>query len=343
MKIPELRWPSEPSPYDHDLLLDIRVGTVVILIRGRNAWHSTWVRHYLRNSTLYTDVPSAKLGAESQRGPGNVFYIVEAPALLLRGMLSNVVLCDAHPDNPFGYFTGLDSTVTASGYGDWIDGVFPGVSVRDAATAFQHNSGHWSGSVPSEHSLRTGMLDSAHLFETTAHSMQSLVSRPIGSNYHLQWDPHSPGNRYTLSGASRVTERWAEIVAGVVQGASEPAARAEQLRRYREDVLRALPRSQWLSQKQRIEAEQRRARSFAEERWSDAYDRAAALEEALLEAEAEQTAAQAARMAPATTSAAVRAQRERVEAANMEVARLTVELATAEIEADELWTRYIQS
>ena len=343
MKIPELRLPSEPPPYDEDLLLDIRVGTVVILIRGRNAWHSTWVRHYLRNSTLYTDVPSAKLGAESQRGPGNVFYIVEAPALLLRGNLSNVVLCDAHPDNPFGHFTGLDATVTASAYGDWIDGVFPGVSVSDAATAFKHDSGHWLGSVPSEHSLRTGMLDSADLFDTTAHLMQSLVSRSIGSNYRLQWGLHSPGNRYTPSGATRVAKRWAEIVAGVVQGATEPAARAEQLRRYRDDVLRALPRFQWLSQKQRIEAEQRQARSFAEDRWSDAYDRAAALEEALLEAEAEQAAAQSARMTPATTSAAVRAQRERVEAANMEVARLTVELATAEIEADELWTRYIQS
>jgi hypothetical protein len=240
MKIPELRWPSEPPPYDEDLLLDIWPGTVVILIRGRNAWHSTWVRHYLRNSTLYTDVPSAKLGAENQRAPGNVFYIVEAPALLLRGTMSNVVLCDAHPDNPFGHFTGLDATVTASAYGDWIDGVFPGVSVSDAATAFQHNSGHWSGSVPSEHSLRTGMLDSADLFDTTTHSMQSLVSRPIGSNYHLQWDPHSTGNRYTQSGAARVARGWAEITAGVVAGATEPQTRAEQLRRHRQDVIRLI-------------------------------------------------------------------------------------------------------
>lgn len=240
MKIPELRWPSEPPPYDEDLLLDIWPGTVVILIRGRSAWHSTWVRHYLRNSTLYTDVPSAKLGAENQRAPGNVFYIVEAPALLLRGTMSNVVLCDAHPDNPFGHFTGLDATVTASAYGDWIDGVFPGVSVSDAATAFQHNSGHWSGSVPSEHSLRTGMLDSADLFDTTTHSMQSLVSRPIGSNYHLQWDPHSTGNRYTQSGAARVARGWAEITAGVVAGATEPQTRAEQLRRHRQDVIRLI-------------------------------------------------------------------------------------------------------
>ena len=135
---------------------------------------------------------------------------------------------------------------------------------------------------------------------------------------------HTPLAIGTPRGATRVAKRWAEITAGMAPGATEPEARMKQLQRHRDDVLRASPRSQWLSRKKRIEAEQREVQSSAEERWSDAYDRATALEEALLEAEFEQAAARAARMTPAATSAAVRAQRERVEAATMEVVRLTV-------------------
>lgn len=343
MKIPELRWPTESQSYDDDLLIDVHSGTVVLLIRGRNAWNSTWVRHYLRNSTLYTDVPTAKLGAEKQRGPGNVFYIVEAPALLLRGTRRHVVLCDAHPDNPFGAFKGFDATVNASVHGSWIDGLFPGVSVRDAVAAFQHNSGHWSGPTPSGHSLRTGMLDTADLFDTEVHSLKSSVSRPVGSNYHLQWDPNPKGNRYSRRGANRVVKQWTEVADGALQDRTRPEESAKQFRRHREDVLKAQPKSQWLSKKQRTESEQRAVKQAAFGRWSDATDRVSELEEALCEAESEQSSAQSARMKPAATSAGVRAQRERVEAANAEFVRLATELAEAETEVDDLWTLYTQS
>lgn len=153
---------------------------MVLLVRGRNAWNSTWVRHYLRQATLYTDVASARTGAEHRRGPGNVFYIFDAPAILLIGQSINVVLCDAHPDNPFGAFTGFSSTPTDSIYGPWVDGLFPGVSVRDAVRAFHHNSGHWSGPTPSEHSLRSGRLDNPSLLSKSQRTKTSLFSRGIG-------------------------------------------------------------------------------------------------------------------------------------------------------------------
>lgn len=90
-----------------------------------------------------------------------------------------------------------------------------------------------------------------------------------------------------------------------------------------------MPKSQWLNNKQRIEAEQRKEEASLFARWNDANDDAGVLQDALLDPEAEQEAAQVARMAPAATSAAVRAQRERVEAANLEVAWLAAELAKA--------------
>lgn len=343
MKVPELVWPAEPQDYDEGLLLDIQPGTVALLIRGRNAWNSTWVRHYLRNSTLYTDVASAKLGAERQRGPGNVFYIVEAPALLLSGQRRHVVLCDAHPDNPFGSFAGFAATVNESLHGAWIDGLFPGVSLRDAVTAFRHDSGHWSGPMPSEHSLRTGMLDTPDLFDTRAGPMLSLVSRPIGSNYYLQWDPSPAPRRYSRRGTNAVARRWTEDVKGPVRGRTRPDARARQLLRHREEVIRALPKSQWLRVKAEAAVEKRLAREKASDRWSSASDRVEELEGALWRAEGEQDAAAQARMTPASTSAGIRKQRERAEAAVREVERLTAELAEAHQETANLWALYLQS
>ncbi|MFC5175048.1 hypothetical protein [Nocardioides taihuensis] len=343
MKIPELRWPTEPQPYDEDLLVDVQAGSVVLLIRGRNAWHSTWVRHYLRNATLYTDLQSAKHGAESQRGPGNVFYIVEAPALLLSGQRSKVVLCDAHPDNPFGAFRGFASAVRESPDGAWIDGIFPGVSVRDAVIAFGHRSGHWAGPTPSEHSLRTGMLDTVNLFDAKRHPLQSLVSRPIGSNYYLQWDPNSSGNRYTRRGANAVAKRWTEVAVEATKGHAQVEDKARELQRHRDDVLKAMPKSQWLVEKARVDAEKREAKQAAFERWSEVSDSVSELEEALWEAEAEQDDARMARMKPESTSAGIRKQRERVEAATAEVERLTAALAEAESNAEALWVLYSQS
>lgn len=60
--------------YDDDLLLDIEVGVIAYLYRGRNAWHSTWVQHRFENTQLFSDVTSAKFGAESLRERGNEVF-----------------------------------------------------------------------------------------------------------------------------------------------------------------------------------------------------------------------------------------------------------------------------
>lgn len=56
---------------------------VAVLVRGRNAWHSTWVRHWFRNSHFYADQRSAQLGAESLRERGNAFYVRDRAAYRL--------------------------------------------------------------------------------------------------------------------------------------------------------------------------------------------------------------------------------------------------------------------
>ena len=342
MKIPELTWPTEIG-YDDDLLLTIQAGTVTILVRGRNAWQSTWVRHYLRNAALYTDTDSAKYGAEAQRGPGNVFYVIDAPALLLSGQRSHVVLCDAHPDNPFGTFTGLTSSVTQSIHGAWVDGLFPGISVRDAVAAFRHTSGHWSGQAPNEHSLRTGRLESPESFVLQRGTMQSLVSRPIGSNYYLQWDENQKGNRYSRVGTNTIAREWSESLREAVGVSEALHADIEPLRHHRDVVLAAMPKSVWQAKQVRDQAERRARKQAAYELWNEATDRLADLEDAVWDAEVERRQAQDARMKPADTSAAVRVQRERYEAAVAAETELTAEHERTEAKVDELWRAYTQA
>jgi hypothetical protein len=132
MKLPEFSWPKGSGEYDDELLLEIESGVVSYLFRGRNAWHGTWVRHDFLNTRLFSDVASAKAGAEPLRERGNVFYIRETPALLLRGPTFGVLLCDHYVVNPFGDFKGLEPRLHEGPDGKWVEGISPGVSLRDA-------------------------------------------------------------------------------------------------------------------------------------------------------------------------------------------------------------------
>lgn len=336
MKVPELTWPVADSvTYDDDLLLDVLSGSIVLLVRGRNAWHSTWVRHYLRNATLYSDVSSAKGGAESQRGQGNVFYVVEAPALQLRGALSNVVLCDAHPDDPFGRFTGLDGVVHPHADGDWVGGLFPGVSVRDAVAAFAHDSGLWAAPVPNEHSLRRGRLEADQVIRRTRRPLESLVSVAQGSNNYLGWRPRTVGNRYARRGANGVARRWNRWLseANAVDGTD--THRAARLAEYRDEVLCAVPRSVWSRRRADRMAQQREAMLQAHYAAVEAELRAMSVRRELAAARQELQAAEAARLHPAETSAGIRAQRERVEKAREKVHALEASWAEATAEASD--------
>lgn len=174
--------------------------------------------------------------------------------------------------------------------------------------------------------------------------MQSLVSRPVGSKYYLQWDPNSKDNRYTRRGTNALAKRWAEGLPDVLlDDETNVSVATDLLRRHREEVLVALPKSQWLAKKARDQAEKSARRQEAFQRWNEAVDRATELEDAVWDAASERDAAHEARMKPASTSAGIRAQRERLEAAVSEADRLTEDHARAEEAAEKLWTAYTRS
>lgn len=323
MRIPELTWPVlDPDAYDEDLLLDIVVGRVTLLIRGRNAWRGTWVRNYLRNATLYTDPTSAKAGAEAQRQRGSVFYVVEAPAIQLKGMRNNVVLCDAHPSNPFGAFAGFDGPIQESPHGAWRGGLFPGVSVRDASEAFAHDSGHWIQPLPHEASLRSGRLASSEALESTNAPYVSLTSSPRGSGYLLDWIASAHRRNYTDTGAIAVARRWWEMLAAIGIDDISSDVVPQRLRAYREDDLRVLPKGRW----QRLEEDEMRRKRTETERarsaWLEMSKSLQSMRSLLLLAEFELDEAREDRMHPAETAAGMRLQRERVVAAEAEVREL---------------------
>lgn len=125
MKIPELDW--NDTQLSKDQVVNDRSVTVVLLYRGRNAWHSTWVQHYIRKADLFSSIEDAKLAAEQLRAPGNVFYIKEAPALVLDGIRQSLILVDPNSDTGFERFSGFHKKTVVTSLGNFVEGVFLGV------------------------------------------------------------------------------------------------------------------------------------------------------------------------------------------------------------------------
>ena len=115
------------------------------------------------------------------------------------------------------------------------------------------------------------------------------------------------------------------------------ALRSKQLQRYRTEVLKAYPHSQWLLHRQRSLQEQSEARDRAFDAWTQCRDRILQITQVIGDAEIELEAARGAQMSPASTSAGVREQRARVDAARVQLSRLDSELALAKSEEVDLY------
>jgi hypothetical protein len=313
MKIPELKWGREPENYDEDLMLEVEAGVISYLIRGRNAWHTTWVKHWFRNTHLFNDVASAKVGAEHLRQRGNVFYIREAPALLLRGSNGGVVLCDHHEKVPFLRFTGIGPAVHGEG---WVDGIYPGVSLRDAVDAFSHSSRFWRGPQKSEHSMLRGSVTRDFEFFPRSGPLQSLESYPQGSGHRLGWREYDDSLKYQRRGVNKIVAAWGVLASQAIEAGLQPvASRATAFVQYREQVLKATPRGVWLANREREIREREALRDELLAAHAEVRDRQYGFEAELEEVELELELAREDQLRPADTAIGIRGQRERVQAA----------------------------
>lgn len=222
MRIPAVEQANLTDPRLHEILLDVTAVKVALLTRGRNAWHSTWVSHYQGDTAMYTNATSAKKDAETRRGPGNVFYVSEAPALFLTGRFAHVVVVDFHPMNPFGSFHGHQE------HHDGQLALRPGTPLAKALQMFHHQSPHWSVS-PHKASIRTGMTYGVDELPSLTHDrLAAWRSTSQGTRYRLGWQPDAP--RFSIDGTRSIAHQWLDT-AGNIHGYAERLSRLRSIQR----------------------------------------------------------------------------------------------------------------
>lgn len=223
VKLEEPVWGRISDP--DDILLDVATCTVTILVRGRNAWHSTWVRHWFRNSHLYTDSRSARQGAESLRGPGSKWYVRERPALLLVASRSKIVAFDGFGENPFGQFWGVTEEPVETPVGAYLEGIFPGVTLKEAVQRFGGDSRFWSRHRDSNNVRFGHALGNIELAGLTSAGYRSWTSYPQGSDYPLGWSADDT-DQPELEGLQRQVASWQQLLEKL-HGASEARDRGD--------------------------------------------------------------------------------------------------------------------
>lgn len=120
---------------------------IFYLYRGRNAWHSTWVQHYYPG--CMTDaISTAKSNAESMRGPGNVFYILDTPALAIESELGSLVITQINTGDPLGGYEPLPMASLVEN-GEFKRRRLPrrlkvGAPLAEIRETFQRGSPYWS-------------------------------------------------------------------------------------------------------------------------------------------------------------------------------------------------------
>ncbi len=354
MQIADVKSPDETVGYDDDLLLKIRAGVVSVLIRGRNAWHSTWVRHYFKNAALYSTNQSARVGAERLRGPGNVFYISETPALLLQGEKRGLLICDSNSAAPFTDFMGDQQRIRGEENDRWIDGLYPGVSLWDAFETFSLQSEFWRHGSRSQYSLKFGEVPSDFAFVEGEGLLLSWKSYAQGGTYPLGWQKSGPGFSRQTESVGRVIAYWDSRLSEVAPFAGRSAeVGSADLARYREAALGAVPRSVWRAERLRQTREARLSISDAEEVAAEASRLSFEARVAVYRARTAVASAKLAFLKPADTSSGIREQIRAAETAEEElavaetrftqlededrVARKALEIKRAELRSSGLW------
>ena len=183
----------------HAPLLTVTPAVVYVLIRGRNAWHSTWVTNYKGTGAVYLTLDEAKRAAEKQRVQGSVFYIRQVPAVALNSREGTVVMVEFHSDTCFGNW---DSTLGAKALT-----IGTPMSVVIAALG---RDGTWRAPLPSRHSYITvkaawNAVESMH----ASRRFTRWASQSQGPRIHLTWDAYDGGK--SRSGVNAVIRAFTRV------------------------------------------------------------------------------------------------------------------------------------
>lgn len=175
---------------DRDCTIEVVSAVMVFyVLRGRNAWHSTWVEHYFADC-MHTSLLSAKRNAELRRGQGNVFRIVEKPALRVDLLHRSHVITEIACADPLAEFRkvsdGGNELKAEHSFSGLVDTLLPHL---------RQGRGRRIVALHIPRSRRLELLD-----EAISLKIHSSFSR--GSQYQLGWS----------SGSESVSSRCGESV-----------------------------------------------------------------------------------------------------------------------------------
>lgn len=213
----------------HSPLLDLRVARAFLLTKGRNAWHSTWVRRYQGSHAVHGMLEWAKEDAEAKRGPGNVFCIREMPVLVLdiedeHEFEYSIVLTDFYADSPFARWSKHEA-------GSILELETPIGAVLNAFSA----EGAWLYPAPNPHSLIVARALSFELPHSgTTEELHSWTSRPVGAHRSLAWVKEA--NDYVFDGVNAIEQQF-RLVNSDERLEKWRVEREEERRRRRDETL----------------------------------------------------------------------------------------------------------
>lgn len=95
--------PAAHSAFGQSRITDVFETKTFFVVRGRNAWHSTWVTHYW-DGCLHNEWQSARDRAEGLREQGSVFSIHERPTLAFRSETGTFALVEINSAVPFSHW-----------------------------------------------------------------------------------------------------------------------------------------------------------------------------------------------------------------------------------------------
>lgn len=153
----------------------IRLASLFVTTRVRNAWHRTEVRHYQGTGSLSVSLDGAKDVAERWRARGSSFVILEVPALILVGDHVKVAKVDFHRSDSFSHWIAEDKSLLQRGA--------PLADLSEALTIW----GSWKGALPDANSLISGLIE----------DQDQLLPIRLSSPFH-KWSSYPDGQYYRL-------------------------------------------------------------------------------------------------------------------------------------------------
>jgi hypothetical protein len=305
MKFREVSWDSDLFTLGKtkEILNEIRAVRLAVLHRGRNAYHTTWVQHYLKGAEIFSDLASAKLGAEEKRAPGNKFYITEVPGLLLRSNKYSAVFVDANEDRPFINFVGLKTKKVLTDFGEFVRGIYPGIGIFEALEIIGNELSGWNSKINDLHLVLSGEVPTGASLNFELSDLRTIVSLAEGADYLLSWSDIA--NKQEATFAKEIEEEWVTLQQYQMQNRIK----------YESEKAWSLKVEKNLVSLETIRDEAEDLHSSIS---SEIYD----LEFEFEDAELELDMANQDRMRPAETSSEIAQQRLRVEAAQQNLAEI---------------------